>query len=95
MACPANCIYIEAAENTEVRPGGVGTGVVPADDGKQKEAEERADGEDETEWNWAALAAFVNTRWKLGVNDRELRRISSFSVPEAAAAWRRRTRISS
>ncbi|MBU6275269.1 MAG: SEC-C domain-containing protein [Planctomycetes bacterium] len=40
------------------------------------------DGEDETEWNWAALAAFVNTRWKLGVNDRELRRIGRDGVTD-------------
>jgi len=40
-------------------------------------------GEDEGEWNWAALASFANARWKLSVNDRELRRIGRDGVAEA------------
>ena len=39
-------------------------------------------GEDESEWNWAALAAFANARWKLGVHDRDLRRIGRDAVAE-------------
>ncbi len=31
-------------------------------------------GEDESEWNWGALASFANARWKLSVNDRDLKR---------------------
>jgi preprotein translocase subunit SecA len=31
-------------------------------------------GEEESEWNWGALAAFANARWKLSVNDRDLKR---------------------
>ncbi len=29
---------------------------------------------EESEWNWSALASFVNSRWKLSVNERELKR---------------------
>jgi preprotein translocase subunit SecA len=32
-------------------------------------------GEDEDEWNWSALASFANARWKLSVNDRDLKRV--------------------
>jgi preprotein translocase subunit SecA len=32
-------------------------------------------GEDESEWNWGALASFANARWKLSVNDRDLKRV--------------------
>ncbi|MFM1902241.1 MAG: hypothetical protein RLZZ440_141 [Planctomycetota bacterium] len=32
-------------------------------------------GEEEDEWNWGALASFANARWKLSVNDRELKRV--------------------
>jgi preprotein translocase subunit SecA len=32
------------------------------------------DGEEESEWNWSALASFANARWKLGVSDRDLKR---------------------
>ena len=32
-------------------------------------------GEEEGEWNWGALASFANARWKLSVNDRELKRV--------------------
>jgi preprotein translocase subunit SecA len=39
-------------------------------------------GEDETEWNWAALAAFANARWKLSVNDRDLKRVGREGVAE-------------
>jgi preprotein translocase subunit SecA len=32
-------------------------------------------GEEESEWNWGALASFANARWKLSVNDRDLKRV--------------------
>jgi len=32
------------------------------------------DGEDESEWDWEALAKFVDTRWSLNLRDRDLRR---------------------
>ncbi|MCE9631311.1 MAG: SEC-C domain-containing protein, partial [Planctomycetia bacterium] len=39
-------------------------------------------GEDEDEWNWSALAAFANARWKLSVNDRDLKRVGRDGVAE-------------
>jgi len=39
-------------------------------------------GEDEDEWNWAALASFANVRWKLSVSDRELKRVGRDGVAE-------------
>jgi len=39
-------------------------------------------GEDEEEWNWAALASFANSRWKLSVNDRDLKRAGREAVAE-------------
>ncbi|MGQ9573945.1 MAG: preprotein translocase subunit SecA [Thermoguttaceae bacterium] len=47
--------------------------------------------EDPQEWNWEALAKTVNTRWKLGVRDRELKRIgreelSTFLIEKAHEA---------
>jgi preprotein translocase subunit SecA len=39
-------------------------------------------GEDESEWNWAALATFANARWKLSVNDRDLKRAGRDGVAE-------------
>jgi preprotein translocase subunit SecA len=39
-------------------------------------------GEDEAEWNWAALASFANARWKLSVNDRDLKRVGREGVAE-------------
>ena len=39
-------------------------------------------GEDEAEWNWAALASFANTRWRLSVNDRDLKRVGRDDVAE-------------
>jgi len=38
--------------------------------------------EDEIEWNWAALASFANARWKLSVNDRDLKRVGRGDVAE-------------
>jgi len=40
------------------------------------------EGEEEGEWNWSALASFANARWKLGVNDRELKRVGRDGVAE-------------
>jgi preprotein translocase subunit SecA len=40
------------------------------------------DGEDESEWNWSALASFANTRWKVSVNDRDLKRVGRSGVAE-------------
>jgi preprotein translocase subunit SecA len=37
-------------------------------------------GEEEDEWNWGALASFANARWKLSVNDRELRRVGRDAI---------------
>jgi preprotein translocase subunit SecA len=37
-------------------------------------------GDDESEWNWAALASFANARWKLSVNDRDLKRAGRHDV---------------
>jgi preprotein translocase subunit SecA len=39
-------------------------------------------GDDESEWNWSALAAFANSRWKLGISDRDLRRVGRDGVAE-------------
>ena len=38
--------------------------------------------EEESEWNWSALASFVNTRWKLSVNERELKRVGREGITE-------------
>jgi preprotein translocase subunit SecA len=37
-------------------------------------------GEEESEWNWGALAAFANGRWKLSVNERELKRVGQNEI---------------
>ena len=39
-------------------------------------------GEDEEEWNWAALASFANVRWRISVNDRDLKRVGRDGVAE-------------
>jgi preprotein translocase subunit SecA len=39
-------------------------------------------GEEESEWNWGALATFANARWKLSVNDRDLKRVGRDGVCE-------------
>jgi len=39
-------------------------------------------GEDESEWNWSALATFANVRWKISVNDRDLKRAGRDGVAE-------------
>ncbi len=38
--------------------------------------------EEESEWNWSALATFANARWKLSVNDRDLKRVGRDGVVE-------------
>jgi preprotein translocase subunit SecA len=38
--------------------------------------------EDEAEWNWSALASFANSRWRLSVNDRDLKRVGRDGVTE-------------
>ncbi len=38
--------------------------------------------EDERDWNWSALASFANARWKLSVNDRDLKRVGRNDVAE-------------
>ena len=38
--------------------------------------------EDESEWNWSALAHFANSRWNLKVNDHELKKIGRDRVDE-------------
>ncbi len=47
--------------------------------------------EEETEWNWEAVAHFANTRWNLGIRDRELKelgrdRVDEFLIDKARAA---------
>jgi preprotein translocase subunit SecA len=36
--------------------------------------------EDESEWNWSALASFANGRWKLSISDRDLKRVGRDGV---------------
>ena len=38
--------------------------------------------EAESDWNWSALASFANARWKLSVNDRDLKRVGRNDVAE-------------
>ena len=38
--------------------------------------------EDERDWNWSALASFANARWKLSVNDRDLKRVGRNEIAE-------------
>ena len=40
------------------------------------------DGEDEAEWNWEALAKFVDTRWGLNLRDRDLKKVGRDHVAE-------------
>ncbi|MBI2825608.1 MAG: SEC-C domain-containing protein [Planctomycetia bacterium] len=40
------------------------------------------DVEDKDEWNWEALAKFANTRWKLNLRDRDLKKIGRDGVAE-------------
>jgi preprotein translocase subunit SecA len=37
-------------------------------------------GEDESEWNWGALASFANARWKTQITDRDLKKIGRQDV---------------
>jgi preprotein translocase subunit SecA len=38
--------------------------------------------EEESEWNWSALASFANSRWKVSVNDRDLKRAGRDAVAD-------------
>ncbi|MBM4058884.1 MAG: preprotein translocase subunit SecA, partial [Planctomycetes bacterium] len=38
------------------------------------------EGDDESEWNWGALASFANARWKMSVNDRDLKRVGRHDI---------------
>jgi preprotein translocase subunit SecA len=40
------------------------------------------DEEDESEWNWAALATTINTRWGLNLRDRDLKKIGRENLSE-------------
>jgi preprotein translocase subunit SecA len=40
------------------------------------------EGEDPAEWNWEALAKIVNTRWKMNVRDRDLKKIDRNELSE-------------
>ncbi|PQO28177.1 preprotein translocase subunit SecA [Blastopirellula marina] len=40
------------------------------------------DSEDESEWNWSAMARFANSMWKLNLNDRELKKVGRDQVDE-------------
>ena len=44
------------------------------------------DGEDESEWNWEALAKFVDTRWGLSLRDRDLKKVGRDGVGELIIA---------
>jgi preprotein translocase subunit SecA len=39
-------------------------------------------GEEESEWNWEALAKLVNTRWKLNYRDRDLKKVGRENLAE-------------
>jgi preprotein translocase subunit SecA len=39
-------------------------------------------GEDDSEWNWEAIAKFVNVRWDLNVRDRDLKKIGRDRIDE-------------
>src|SRR5690349_21442477 len=40
------------------------------------------EGEEESEWNWGALASTANTRWNLNLRDRDLKKIGREHVAE-------------
>ena len=40
------------------------------------------DEEDQSEWNWAALATAINTRWGLNLRDRDLKKIGKENLAE-------------
>ncbi|HTU26147.1 MAG TPA: preprotein translocase subunit SecA, partial [Pirellulales bacterium] len=42
--------------------------------------------EEASEWNWEALTRFANTRWKLNLRDRDLKRLERDQVSEAILA---------
>ncbi|GAA4426213.1 preprotein translocase subunit SecA [Bremerella cremea] len=44
------------------------------------------DSEDESEWNWGAMARFANGMWKLNLNDRDLKKIGRGQVDEFLVA---------
>ncbi|MEI8371625.1 MAG: SEC-C metal-binding domain-containing protein [Planctomycetota bacterium] len=49
------------------------------------------DAEDQSDWNWEALAKFANTRWHIGIRDRELKQVGreqldTFLLEKATAA---------
>jgi preprotein translocase subunit SecA len=44
------------------------------------------EGEEESEWNWEALAKFVSTRWELGLRDRDLKKVGRDGVFELVFA---------
>ncbi|MEM7786057.1 MAG: SEC-C metal-binding domain-containing protein, partial [Planctomycetota bacterium] len=53
-----------------------------------------SESEEEEDWNWAALAHFANSRWQLGVRDRDLKaagrdRVDEFLVNKARDSIRR------
>ncbi len=53
-----------------------------------------AEGEDESEWNWGALTHFVNTRWNLGIRDKDLKAagrdfVDELLIDKARAAIRK------
>ena len=39
--------------------------------------------EEESEWNWGALASFANARWKTSLRDRDLKKIGRDQVDES------------
>ena len=40
------------------------------------------EGEEQSEWNWAALATTANTRWNLNLRDRDLKKFGREHVAE-------------
>ncbi|HTM55931.1 MAG TPA: SEC-C metal-binding domain-containing protein [Pirellulales bacterium] len=47
--------------------------------------------EDPREWNWEALAKTINTRWKLNVRDRDLKKIERSAIAESLIEQARAT----
>ena len=50
--------------------------------GPRRDRRKPARGRRPDEWNWEALAKFANTRWKLNLRDRDLKKIGRDSVAE-------------
>jgi preprotein translocase subunit SecA len=85
----SNQLGVEGLEPHEFRGVDYETAVQYAKDSAERLVEEfiqdsveenLPDDEDESEWNWEALARTVNSRWKLGVRDRDLKKLGRDQV---------------